>query len=245
MLSSTVRRLFCGAAALVLVAAPLSADEPKKDDNPAARPADRLSQKGWKERHERFLENAKKGGYDVVFLGDSITQGWEGSGKDVWKKSIEPFKALNLGIGGDRTEHVLWRITEGKELEGVKPRVFVIMIGTNNMGSNTPEQISGGVKAIVDELGKQRPDARVLLLGIFPRSAKPEDKIRDKVKATNEMIAKLADGKRVTYLDIGEKFLEKDGTLSREVMPDSLHLSKKGYEIEAEAITPAIEKLLK
>lgn len=234
-----------GGLLTLLVPVPVRAEEKPASDNPAAKPIDKLGNKGWKERHERFLNQAKKGDVDVVFLGDSITHGWENEGKEAWKKHFEPLKAVNFGIGGDQTGHVLWRITAGKELEGITPRVAVIMIGTNNMGGHSAEQIAGGVKAIVTELQKQKPDIKILLLGIFPRSPKAEDKIRDKIKATNAIIAKLGDDKKVVYFDIGEKFLDKDGTLSKDIMYDFLHLTPKGYDIEAEAIKPAIEKLLK
>src|SRR5690348_111913 len=103
-------------------------------------------------RHKAFLEIAKKGGVEVLFLGDSITHGWEGQA--AWKKYFEPLKAANFGIGGDRTQHVLWRITEGKELEGINPKAAVIMIGTNNMGPNSSEEIADGVAAIVSTLRK-------------------------------------------------------------------------------------------
>ncbi|OWK43714.1 GDSL-type esterase/lipase family protein [Fimbriiglobus ruber] len=196
-------------------------------------------------RHKQFLTIVAKGDADVIFVGDSITQGWEKNGKEAWDKNFAPLKAVNLGIGGDQTGHVLWRITEGKELDPIKPKVAVIMIGTNNMGGHTPEQIAGGVTAIVHELQKQKPHIKILLLGIFPRAANPTDKIRDKVKATNAIFAKLDDGKTVFYKDIGEKFLEPDGTIEKKIMPDSLHLSPAGYEIWAKAIKDDVEKLLK
>jgi lysophospholipase L1-like esterase len=207
-------------------------------------------------RHERFVSIAKAGGVDVVFLGDSITAGWEGSGKEVWAAKFAPLKAANFGIGGDRTEHVLWRITEGMELEGIDPKAFVVMIGTNNTGGNSAEQIADGVKAIVGELRRQKPKAKVLLLGVFPRSEKagkdlkaasavPASELRPKIKAINELLAKLDDGRIVKYLDIGEKFLDKDGGLSKDIMPDFLHLSRKGYEIWAEAIEKPLAALMK
>ena len=119
------------------------------------------------------------------------------------------------------------------------------MIGTNNTGSNSAEQIADGISAIVEELHMQRPETKVLLLAVFPRSAKPTDRVRDKIKDINERIAKLDDGKMVRYLDIGEKFLEKDGSLSKEIMPDYLHLSPKGYEIWADAIQPSLDEMRK
>ncbi len=134
------------------------------DTNPAAKKLDRNNQ-----RHKEFLKRIEKskGEGDVIFLGDSITHGWEG--QKAWKEYFGDLKPVNLGIGGDQTGHVLWRITEGKELEDLKPKVAVIMIGTNNVGGYTPAQIAGGIKAIVMELKKQKPDMKILLLGIFPR----------------------------------------------------------------------------
>ncbi len=204
-------------------------------------------------RHKQFVEKAKTAGpVDVVFVGDSITQGWEGSGKAAWAAKIAPFKPFNLGIGGDRTQHVLWRLTEGKELEGLSPKAAVVMIGTNNTGGNSAEEIAEGVKAVVEELKKQKPGIKVLLLGVFPRGkAAKEAKVavaadlNPKIKAVNDIIAKLDDGKTVKYLDIGGKFLDSSGGLSREIMPDLLHLSPKGYEIWADAIEKPLADLLK
>lgn len=212
------------------------------------------------DRHKKFLEIAKMGGVDVLFMGDSITQGWEGAGKEAWKKHFEPMKAANFGIGGDRTGHVIWRITEGKELEGIDPKVCVMMIGTNNSGEYTAEEIATGIEAILREFKKQKPNMKVLLLGVFPRASSSglakdvpvagkdklsEDRNNVKIPKLNALIAKFADGKTVFYKDIGGKFLDKDGGLPRELMPDLLHLSPKGYDIWAEAIKADVEKLLK
>jgi lysophospholipase L1-like esterase len=236
--------LSASVAAVLLTSAAPRAEE--KADNPAVKLLN-----GDVPRHKQFLEIAKKGNVDVLFLGDSITQGWEGQA--AWKKNFEPLRAANFGIGGDQTGHVLWRLTEGKELEGIQPKVAVIMIGTNNTGGHSAEQIAGGITAIVDELKKQRPHCKILLLGVFPRGggiAKedkvcPAEKLNPKIKEINARISKLDDGKTVFYKDIGAKFLNAEGGLPRETMPDLLHLSAKGYEIWAEAIRPDVEKLLK
>ena len=234
-----VRRLFALGSVLALVlAAPVSAQEPKA--NPAVKPLNRDIA-----RHKQFLEIVAKGNADVIFVGDSITQGWESNGKKVWEENFTPLKAVNLGIGGDQTGHVIWRITEGKELEPINPKVAVMMIGTNNMGAHTAEDIAGGVKAIVEELHKQKPQMKILVLGIFPRSPKADDKIRDKIKTANAIIAKLDDGKTVFYKDIGKEFLDKDGVLEKKIMPDYLHLSPEGYAIWATAIKDDLAKLLK
>ncbi|MFM7181706.1 MAG: GDSL-type esterase/lipase family protein [Verrucomicrobiales bacterium] len=188
---------------------------------------------GWMKRHEKFNALAEEGRFDVLFIGDSITQGWEGAGKASWEKHIAPMKAANFGIGGDRTEHVLWRLENGNLKGKLKPKVIVVMIGTNNTGANNPpDQIAMGVEAIVKKLTARFPDATVAILGIFPRSEKPDDPKRINNVKANELIAKLADGKKVVYTDeIGQAFLKPDGTLGKDIMPDLLHLSPAGYEI--------------
>lgn len=195
---------------------------------------------GWMQLHNRYVERAKKGNVDLLFLGDSITQGWNDN--DVWKRFYEPRQAANFGIGGDRTQHVLWRIENG-ELDGISPKVAVLMIGTNNLGSSTPDEIAKGVAAIVKDLGEKLPKTKVLLLGVFPRGERPAS-ARERIKSINQTIAKLDDGSRVHYLDIGASFLEKDGRISKEIMPDFLHLSRKGYRIWAEAMEPTLWSML-
>ena len=243
------RALAIGLLAATAVA--FAADEPKA--NPAATPSDaRLKQDNWKKRHESFVARAEKGDVDVLFLGDSITQGWEGAGKAVWADKFKDWNAANFGIGGDRTEHVLWRITDGKELVGIDPKLAVIMIGTNNVSSNSAEQIAGGVKAILDALHKAKPKTKVLLLGVFPRSgmAVPKDAtaaavLQPKIQQINDLIAKFDDGKTVHYLDFGAKFLNDKGELPKALMPDYLHLSPAGYQIWADAIAKPVADLLK
>lgn len=193
----------------------------------------------WTKRHEQINDRIKQGGVDLVFIGDSITQGWEGAGKDVWKEFYEKRNAANLGIGGDQTQHVLYRLGHGN-IQGISPKLAVLMIGTNNTHGFPPEEIAAGIRAIVRKLRKDLPQTRVLVLAIFPRGEKPEDKLRQAVAKTNELAAKIDDGKMVRWLDIGQRFLEKDGTLSKEIMPDFLHLTPKGYRIWAEAIEPAV-----
>lgn len=221
-----------------------------KKDNKVA-PADKPDPRDVP-RHKEFLKKVASGEGDVVFLGDSITQGWEGNGKKAWADTFAPFKPVNLGIGGDRTGHVLWRITEGKELEPLKPKLAVIMIGTNNTGAHSAEQIAGGIKAILDELRKQKPEMKILLLGVFPRGPNAKgvdvvaaDKLNPKIKAINDLISKYADDKMVFYKDINKEFLNADGGLDRKIMYDMLHLSPEGYAIWAKAIKDDVAKLVK
>jgi beta-glucosidase len=195
------------------------------------------------ERHESFNERVRQGNADLIFVGDSITQGWEGAGKEVWARYYGSRNAVNLGIGGDRTEHVLWRFDHGN-LDGIAPRAAVVMIGTNNSGQrSTAAEIVDGVTAVIETLRAKLPETRVLLLGIFPRGEHFNDQ-RGQILQVNQAIRKLADGERVHYLDIGHQFLERDGALSREIMPDFLHLSPRGYEIWASSIEPSLGTLL-
>lgn len=211
----------------------------------ALTPVDRLGEAWWKERHERCVELTKAGGVDVVFLGDSITQGWEGPGKAVWDKEFAPLNAANFGFSGDRTEHVLWRLGHG-EILGLDPKLVVIMIGTNNIGhgSSNPAQTSDGVKAIVERLVKGLPNAHILLLGIFPRGESPTDPMRLAVAQATQKFATLADGERVHFSDIGYAFVRSDGTLRTRLMPDRLHLDPDGYEIWAKAIKDDVQRLV-
>jgi lysophospholipase L1-like esterase len=194
--------------------------------------------------HERFVKIAQEGTAQLVFLGDSITAGW-GSKKEIWDKAFGAYKPANFGIGGDRTQHVLWRITHG-ELDGIKPKAVVLMIGTNNSGSDPAEGIAKGVTAIVETIRAKQPQAKILLLAVFPRGEKPSPNPgREKLAKVNEIIAKLHDGQNIHFLDIGAKFLQPDGSISKEIMPDFLHLSAAGYQIWADAISPKLAELMK
>jgi beta-glucosidase len=195
--------------------------------------------------HESFVAIAKKGEAQVVFLGDSITAGWNGQ-KALFEKEYAKYNAANFGIGGDRVQHVLWRVENG-EFEGIKPKAVVLMIGTNNAApaENSPEQIAAGIKKIIAAIHKRSPDTKVLLLAIFPRGPNPADANRVKNEKVNAIIAKFDDGKKVHFFDIGAKFLTPDGTLERTVMPDLLHLNAASYQIEADAIREKLASLVK
>ena len=214
----------------------------KKDLHSATKPAPR--QGGWwMERHEAFNKRVSAGKVDLILIGDSITQAWEGKGKKVWAKHYGKRNAVNLGISGDRTQHVIWRLENGN-VKNISPKAAVVMLGTNNSGSNTSKEIADGVAAITKQLRDKLPETKVLLLGIFPRGTNKEDKRRQVNEKANAIFKKLADDKYVHYLDIGQKFLEKDGTLTKEIMPDLLHLSEKGYAIWAESIEGRLLELI-
>ncbi len=228
-------------ALLSLAAASAPAKQPT--DKPAT-PGERkwMTEKQWLERHEKLVNRSRQGNVDVMFLGDSITQGWPGP---VWNKHFGSMNAANYGIGGDATQHVLWRLENG-EAQNITPKVVVLLIGTNNFGNlnDNAADTARGVEAVVASLRHKFPAAKILLMGIFPRAEKPDHDFRRRIAQANARIAQLHDGNTVHYLDIGDKFLAPDGTLPKEIMPDFLHLSPKGYEIYAEAITPTLKKLL-
>jgi lysophospholipase L1-like esterase len=220
----------------------MQAAEPKPPRTPesAVTPVDR-NQK----RHEGFLARAKSGPVGLLFLGDSITDYWPARSKDTWAK-FEPYHPADFGISGERTEDVLWRITNG-ELDGIDPKAVVIMIGTNNIGhfaDEKPEWVAMGVRRIVDTVRAKLPKAKILLLGIFPRGATKEDGARKRVAAVNAIIKGFADAS-VTFLDLTDTFVDAQGNLPKEIMPDSLHPNAKGYQLWYDAMWPVLEKLVK
>lgn len=230
-------RLFCIPLLLIAFTTFTAAEEPHSAIKPVPRTG------GWLTRHESFNKRVAQGKVDLVFIGDSITQGWEGSGKDVWAKYYANRNTVNLGIGGDRTQHVIWRLDNGN-LKNITPKAAVIMIGTNNSGSNTSAEIADGVKVIVEQIRKMSPKTKILVLGVFPRGTNNDDARRKVNQGANAIFKNLADSKHVHYLDIGKHFLTDDGTLTREIMPDLLHLSPKGYLIWAESIEKPLADLL-
>jgi len=213
---------------------------PPPGTNLATFPQPRLD---WLDHFLKNIDNTRGKQIDLIFDGDSITDFWQGTGKAVWAQHYGTLKATDFGISGDQVQHVLWRIENG-QLEGLQPKLVVLMIGTNNVPGNgqTAAQIAEGIKVLVAEYEKRCPDAHILLLGIFPRAATPTDPLRAKIAEINQQIATLDDGKQVTYLDFGSKLLQPDGTLSPAIMPDFLHPSAKGYEIWADAIQSVVDQ---
>jgi lysophospholipase L1-like esterase len=205
---------------------------------------------GFRTKHNNNVALAKKGDIEVLFLGDSITDFWRTpsgprAGGPVFDKYYGEMKVANFGISGDTTQGVLYRLKDG-EGEGFKPKAIMLMIGTNNTGprGNTAPEIAEGIGAVVLEMRKDFPDAKILLLGVFPRDT-PDNPVRGTITEINKIIAKLNDGKHVFYLDIGAKFLDTDGTIPKEIMSDGLHPTTKGYEIWAEAVKEPLANLLK
>ena len=198
-------------------------------------------------RTDDVLQRAKDhpGEYDIAFIGDSITQGWEGAGKNVWQKFYGQRKCINFGVGGDRTQHVLWRFEHG-QLVGIKAKAAVLMIGTNNSNNqdNTEADILEGVQAIVQQIRARMPDTKIILCSIFPRG-KTFSPQRGKILQVNQTLEKMDDGKMIFYSDFGSKMIEADGSISKQMMGDALHPGEAGYEIWAQAIEPRLKQLLK
>ena len=212
--------------------------------NSAIIPHSRGDETWWRDRDREKNNRLKEGNIDLAFIGDSITQGWEGNGKQVWESYYGARKAVNLGFGGDRTEHVIWRLTKGAWNQ-IKPKVAVLMIGTNNTGHKMqdPSQTAAGIERILNILKERSPKTKVLLLGVFPRGKDPHDRGRVINQGINQIIRRLADNDRVHYMDLGDHFLQSDGDLPASIMPDALHLNEEGYRIWAEAMEPKLKEL--
>jgi lysophospholipase L1-like esterase len=211
-----------------------------------------LKSPGEMKMHLQFLDLAKKGNIDLLFIGDSITDFWRRSdrGKAVWDQYFAPLKAANFGISGDRTQHVLWRIDNG-ELSGFDAKVIVLMLGTNNLSSppksirNTNEETIAGLKLVVDDIRSHQPQAKLLLLAIFPRGKTVDNPYRADLNVINPELARLDDGKNIFFMDIGDKFLNDDGTLKTELFADgNLHPNTTGYKVWADAIIDKVKELL-
>jgi len=231
----------------------------KVSDNPAINPQPRTD--GWWQTRLRELNNrvnkaALAQGAPVIFIGDSITQGWEGAGKEIWAKGPATLNAINLGIGGDRAQHVLHRITVesfaslNKPRKGEPTKAVVLLIGTNNLNSDEPAEVASGIRACVKAMAQRLPSAKIIVLAILPRGEK-NDQLNQKAQLTNQLLSDWArnipadeGGPRVRFLDIGATFTEADGSISRTIMPDLLHLSEEGYRRWWQALEPELKAIL-
>jgi lysophospholipase L1-like esterase len=224
-----------------------------KGGGPAAdRPVPRTDANS-KLAHQQRLKNLKKGRIDVYFVGDSITRRWRATDYPQfsanWNKNFFGWNAANFGWGGDTIQNILWRLQHG-ELDGVQPKVIVLLAGTNNVGT-TPAtaakvaDITRGVKALLDTLRKKASKATIIVMGILPRNdgARPTT-VMPSINRINANIAKMADGKNIRYLNINDKLADKDGKLFKGMTEDRLHLSRKGYQVWADALKPLLKELL-
>lgn len=241
-------------------AQPSTSTAPTSDaPTPLVAPADQAAPKAGSpvffELHESFLARAKSGPIDLLFLGDSITAGWK-KAPHIWNHYYGAYQPANFGISGDRTQHVLWRIEQG-ELDGIAPKVVVLMIGTNNSGGNTAAEIATADRKIVAEIREKLPQTKVLLLAIFPRGPRAdktgvvtEEAIADATKRmavirdVNADLATLDDGDTIRYLDITRNFLGNDGTIPNIIMPDQLHPNAAGYQLWADAMQPLLKEMM-
>lgn len=179
---------------------------------------------------------------DVLFVGDSITAGWDWQ---IWEKNFKSLKAANFGIGGDNTGNVLWRLQHGA-VGNIQPKLIVLLIGVNNIGGmqETPEQAAAGVTKVVQQLQLAWPNSKILLNAVFPFDQTSSSENRSKVKKLNKIIAKLGNNNTIFFKDYGPLLLQKDGSISPDIMADFLHPTPKGYQIWADAMTPDIQTLL-
>lgn len=206
----------------------------------------------FRKMHESFLARGKAGPIGLLFLGDSITQGWT-KAPDVWKEHYEQYQPANFGIGGDQTQHVIWRIENG-ELDGINPKLVVLMLGTNNTGTHTADEIAAANRKIVSLIRAKLPQTKVLVLAIFPRGPRKDKagNVTDDgvarmaiIREVNRQLAQLDDGRQVRFLDINAKFLDANGRIPDSLMPDQLHPNAAGYKIWAEAMQPTLTALMR
>ena len=269
--------VFALAAICAVASVSVRAEESTSRPRPAVPSPERLTWSrwwcppgAWKARVDYKLDEIRKGPgqYDIVFVGDSVTQNWEGwltdaqrenlrtnvaagrislecahiEPKKAWLRLTSQYRALNLGISGDRTQDMLWRLTVGGHLDGYKSRYFCVLAGANNT-ADSPEDTAAGVREIVTLIRRRHPESKILLMAILPHGEKRDAPVRRRNEAVNRLISGLADGDKVIWVDIRDKLLEPDGTLSRKMMPDFLHPLERGYEIWLEAITPYLKKI--
>ncbi len=251
----TIVRAGTGIAVVLALAAMTAGAQTNTATTPVPRDPNAVPQDPhWLERHQSFLDLARQGNIDILFIGDSITDFWRSAnpaqgGKAVWDATLAPLHAANFGIGADRTQHVLWRIEHG-ELDGISPRVVVLMIGTNNIGferdrptvrRNTTAQAIEGITAVVRAIQAKLPHTKIILMALLPRGEKG-DPVRDQVREVNQALAGLADGKSIELLNIGAKFLYPDKSIRTDLMPDLLHPSEAGYRIWADALRGPVQQ---
>jgi len=216
--------------------------------NIANRPVPRIGDKPWliseewQAHHERQLHAAGRAGAKLLFLGDSITEGWGVA--PAWREYFGKYSPLNLGLAGDTTQNVLWRIEHGA-LDGTHPQVVVLMVGVNNLaGGFTPEQTSDGIRAILSLLQAHLPATRVLLLAVLPARQDARDPLRQRIKDTNRLLESLATPGRVELHDVGSVLLEPDGSISKSTLRDFVHPTPEGFERLSRAVAPFLDALM-
>ena len=225
--------VFAGAASAQVACAPFT-------KAPITKPEPRIHPLA-EAQFDKIKKAVKTEPYKVLYLGDSITTYWD---PQVWAANLAPRAVLNAGVAGDRTEHLRWRLNNGN-LAGPPPQGVVLLIGTNDLGhGRPPAEAAEGIRATLIELRNKLPDARILLLGLWPRGATPADWFRQQVGEVNKLIRTCADDKAVVYADIGAVLLDVHGNLNRDISPDLLHFSAAGYAKLAPKLDPLIDRLV-
>jgi lysophospholipase L1-like esterase len=200
----------------------------------------RIKESQWRARYQSINKAIRTTNPDVVFLGDSITHGWKYT--NTWQQAFGKYRPVNAGIASDRVQHLLWRVENGN-FSRIQPKVAVILVGVNNLALNTPEEVRAGISQIITAVHKRSPQTRVLVHGLFPSGKQPWHKRRKRIKLINQQLQTLASKPRVEYIDIGQRFLDKRGYLSKSIMYDYLHLTHKCYRIWANALAPKLHQL--
>lgn len=244
--SFSLPRIACALAlgAICHLSQALSPESPSGGIIPAKRTMDYpwMTVATWDRMHTEDVLIAEHDQVDVLFVGDSITAGWDWQ---LWEQHFKPLNAANFGIGGDGTANVLWRLQHGA-IGQLQPKLIVLLIGVNNFAlyNETPEQVAASVTAVVTQLQLAWPNSKILLNGVLPFKEKADATERTKVKKVNAIIAKLGDDKRIFFKNYGATLLQKDGSISTEIMADFLHPTPKGYQVWADAMLPDIKHLL-
>jgi beta-glucosidase len=234
-------KLRLGIAALLLSVYCFAQDNPPATVVPAINEGPtKAGDYDWMKRHEDVVARVKQGDVGLLMIGDSITHGWD---SELWKRYYEPRKAVNLGFGWDGTQHVLWRLEHG-EVDNIKPKAAVLMIGTNNIPYASAEDTYKGVAAIVTDLQKRLPETKILLLAVFPRGETAGDPLRSKLADLNSRLNLLGSRSGVEFLNINDRFMDNQGTISKSIMPDFLHPNRAGYKIWAEAMEPRLSRIM-
>ena len=202
-------------------------------------PPSRKSSRG-NEVIQRATENPGK--YDIEFIGDAITQGWEDAGKNVWQEFYGKRKAINMGVSGDQPQHVLWRI-EHSQLDGINAKAAIVLVGTNAADHHTPADILEGITAVVNLIRQRQPNTKILLMGLLPQTPTFSD-LRGRILQINQVLAKMDDGKNIFFFDIGPQLIADDGSLPPEMMRDFQHPGEAGYRVWASAIEPRLKKII-
>lgn len=209
----------------------------------ATTPVERKGAKWWVKRNRELNALGREGTASLVLYGDSLMEGWEHMGRHALAQSFGTYETVVMGMGGDGTPHALWRAKNGN-FKNLRPRVVVIMIGTNDLESQSEQEIVDGITAVAQAVNAITPDSKILLLGLFPRGEDRAHHLRAPIQRVNEGMQKLADDETIYYRDFGALLLDEDGTARREIQPDHLHLSREGYRVWAAALAPVVAELM-